>query len=359
MFKLESKRSQNVNESEISRLFRSAPHGCINLTLGQPNWPISEELKQALSEASSVQGYSPTDGYLPLKQRIIKEFLFTRSPSSITVTAGASAALTLSLVASVDIGGEVLIPDPYFVSYLPLVQMLGAKPVLIDTYLDFRISPEKIQEKITSKTQAIFLNSPSNPTGKVQSKEDIKAICELAQEKNITVISDEVYSGLTYGKVHYSPQKDFDNVITINCFSKMPGVPGWRVGWLSSNDDSLIRSAVKFNAFMTAGAPLPMQIALSKVPWDCPDAREALWKNKELIEKKLKGFEIGSLDGAFYAFAKSPKGTASEFNAELMKRGVAVTPGIGFSSKDSHFRISYATEKEKLEKALETIASLA
>ena len=275
-----------------------------------------------------------------------------KSAENVVVTCGSSAALSLSLLSLADVGQEVIIPDPYFISYKSLSMALGLNPVFADAYPAFELPVEKIRSAISEKTAVILLNSPNNPTGLVHEKEDIRAVCEIAEEKGITVISDEVYHGLAFEKKTYSPASEFSNVVTLNSFSKIAAIPGYRVGW-ASGPSEFIESMGAINTFFTAGAPLPFQIALSQASWDASGALGELREKRDLIWDELGArYDFNKPEGAFYAFLKSPSGSAASFVALLSTKGVIAAPGKGFSEKDSHFRISFAAPKPTLEQAI-------
>ncbi len=221
-----SERVKSIDISGIRKMFEGAGPGSINMGLGQPDFDTPVHIKKAAIEAinAGFTGYTPNLGIGELREALCRKFKqennFNVAPDEVIVTSGASEGLHLALQALVDRGDEVLIPDPGFVSYMALARMAGGKVVGVPLGGELTLAPDAVNEAITPRTRAIIINSPSNPTGTVQKKKEIKALAEIADDKNITIISDEVYEHFIYEGEHVSPAQFSDNVITVNAVSK-------------------------------------------------------------------------------------------------------------------------------------------
>jgi aspartate aminotransferase len=231
---------EEIDLSGIRKCFECAGKDAVNLGIGQPDFPTPRHVKEAAIRAieEGFTGYTPNCGTADLKQAISEKFRrengLDYSPEEVMATSGASEALFIALAALVNRGEEVLVGDPSFLSYSALIKIIGGRAVGVPLCQDLTLSPDAIAERITPKTKAIVINSPANPTGAVQSAEDQRAIAEIADDKWIAVISDEVYEHFIYEGEHVSPAKFSDNVITINAVSKTYSMTGWRLGYLGA-----------------------------------------------------------------------------------------------------------------------------
>ena len=218
-------RMKNIKPSGIRRMFNIAQQmkNPINLGLGEPDFDIPEPLKEVGIESirQGFNKYTPTQGIPELREKIA-EVMQRRSIryEELLVTSGVTGGLAMSIMALVNPGDEVLIPDPYFVAYEFAVLMFGGVPVFVDTYPDFQLREEAIASKITEKSKIILVNSPNNPTGAVYSRGELEMVSRLADQHNLTIISDEIYDQFTYdGVEHVSLGQLTDGVITLNGFS--------------------------------------------------------------------------------------------------------------------------------------------
>jgi aspartate aminotransferase len=215
-----SERIKSIDISGIRKMFEGAGLNSINLGLGQPDFDTPQHIKDAAIEAinKGLTGYTMNLGFPELRSALSRKFElenhFTVSSDEIIVTSGASEALHLALQALVDKGDEVLIPDPGFLSYFTLTKIAGGRVVGVPLGEKLTMTPEGVNELITSRTRALIVNSPSNPTGTVQTRTQIKALAEIADDNDITIISDEVYEHFIYEGEHVSPAQFTDNVIT-------------------------------------------------------------------------------------------------------------------------------------------------
>jgi aspartate aminotransferase/aminotransferase len=244
--------------------------------------------------------------------------------------------------------------------YKHLTTLAGGKVVEIDTYPDFRIDVDRVQAAITSRTKVILCNSPSNPTGAVARAEELEGLAMLAAKNNVALISDEIYKAFCYDSPFASPAQWNDQTIVIDGFSKSHSMTGLRIGW-AHGPQHVIQQMLKLQQFTFVCAPHPVQYA-GLAAWDCDVIdRVAEYKSKRdfMISQLKDDYEIHGADGAFYLFLKSPWGTGTEFVAESIRNNLLIIPGNVFSSRDTHFRVSYAAEQRTLERGCEVLRKLA
>jgi len=351
-----------IEISGIRKCFEGSPPGSVNLGLGQPDFDTPDHIKKAAIDAiqRGVTGYTPNCGVPELRAALAEKFLKENGiecvPEEIMVTSGASEALFLVIAALVDKGDEVLVGDPSFLSYAELTKLVGGKPIGVPLDEDLRLSPDAVADKITDKTKLIVLNSPSNPTGAVQTGEQMRSIAELAEDKDIGVLSDEVYEHFIYQGEHVSPGRFSDNVITVNAVSKTYAMTGWRLGYLVAKGSSL-EQLLKVHQYIQACACSISQLAALQAvtgPQDCvAQMREEFRSRRDLMVKGFRemGVDLVVPEGAFYLFPKVGDGDAVA--AWLAKGGVITVPGSAFGpGGKEHIRISYAAARTQLEEAL-------
>jgi aspartate/methionine/tyrosine aminotransferase len=361
-------RAKLIDASGIRKVFALAEKlkDPINFSIGQPDFDVPDELKEEAIKAirAGQNKYSQTAGDTLLKEKItekIKKAIGWEKPAVI-VTSGISGGLLLAFMALINPGDEVIIPDPYFVIYKHVINMLGGKCVFVDSYPSFQLPLEKIRRAITDKTKLIIVNSPSNPTGVVYSEEQIKAVAEIASKKGVVVLSDEIYDKFCYEGRCSSIAKYYDRVLVLGGFSKSYAMSGWRLGYAAANETlrNVIEEMTKMQQYTFVCAPSPFQkAAIAALDYDVSRFVAAYRKKRDLIYEGLKDkFELVRPGGAFYAFVKSPTKTATEFVEKAIANNVLVIPGKVFSEKDTHFRISYATSDEKIERGIEILRRL-
>jgi aspartate aminotransferase/aminotransferase len=277
------------------------------------------------------------------------------------VTSGTSGGLMLAMLALLDPGEEVIIFDPYFVMYDVLAGVVGAQAVRVDTYPDFRLDPDRVAAAITPRTKMILLNSPNNPTGAVASAEEIRAVAELAAERNVVLVSDEIYRGFCYDRPFVSPAQFNPQTLVVDGFSKTYAVPGWRLGF-AHGPAAIIREMIKLQQFSFVCAPQPAQWAGAvAMDVDMSPQIEAYRRKRDLLLDGLAGYyDVAPPGGAFYLFPRLPWGTGPEFVARAIERyQMLLIPGSVFSRRDTHFRISYAADDAVLERGIEALRKLA
>ncbi|MGL6297660.1 MAG: aminotransferase class I/II-fold pyridoxal phosphate-dependent enzyme, partial [Methanobacteriaceae archaeon] len=287
---------------------------------------------------------------------------------NIIATVGASEALYIGAQAFFDKGDEILIPSPGFLSYDACVKLSEAKSVPVELTIenDFKMKYDDVQEKINSKTKALIMNSPSNPTGAVMDKEDVKAIADLATDHDFLIISDEIYEKIIYNAKHYSPGAYSDNVITINGFSKTYAMTGLRIAYLTSSEN-IIEELLKVHQYNTACTSSIAQkgaYAALTGPQDYVNNMvKEFKKRRDFIVKSLNdlGLETSNCQGAFYVFPKIDNiaNNDMEFVEKAASAGVITVPGSAFGkSSNMHVRMSYATSFEEIKEAMSRLETI-
>lgn len=335
----------------------------INLSIGQPDFEVPAEVRQACIDAieSRKNGYSQTQGIPLLREKLQQQIdqQYGHGDRRLLVTSGTSGALVLAIMCLVNPGDEVVLFDPYFVMYEPLVSLFGGKAVLIDTYPDFRVPVEKVEAALTTKTKLILLNSPGNPTGAVASRSEAEAIARLAAERNVVLISDEIYRQFCYDEPFTSPAEFNDRTLVIDGFSKSHAMTGWRIGWVHGPAE-IIEAMTKLQQYTFVCAPQPAQWAGAvAMDVDIDHHIREYRRKRDMLAAGLEGkYELSRPGGAFYAFPKAPGGSASEFVKKAIEHSLLIIPGQIFSRRDTHFRISYAADDRTLERGIEVLRRL-
>lgn len=368
----------DIQPSGIRKFFDivSEMKDAISLGVGEPDfdtpWHIREEGIYSLERGRTF--YTSNSGLKELKVEICN-YLERRFHISydyrreVLVTVGGSEAIDIGLRAVINPGDEVLIPQPSYVSYLPCAILADAVPVIIELKEEneFRLTKQQLLESITDKTKVLILPFPNNPTGAIMSRPDLEEIAEVAIQKDILVMSDEIYSELSYDEDHVSiaslPGMK-ERCIVINGFSKSYAMTGWRLGYAAGPAD-ILEQMVKIHQFAIMCAPTTSQYAavsaLREGDRDVAGMREAYDQRRRYLVHALRemGLECFEPFGAFYVFPSIKKFgmTSEEFATRLLnEERVAVVPGTAFGSCGEGFlRISYAYSLEDLKKALERI----
>jgi len=376
-----SSRTKAITPSGIRRLFDLAQKtsGVINFGIGEPDYDTPPFIGEAGKRAVDLgyTHYTPNAGFAELREAIAEK-LRTENGVEVTaenvmVTSGSTIGLFLAVLALVDPGDEVLIPDPGFVAYETAVRMVGGEPVRVplNEDEDFRMLSEKVNELVTPKTKCIFVNTPSNPTGSVLELSDIKGIAEIAMDNGVYVISDEVYEKFVYdGAKHYSiasiPGME-ELAITVNSFSKTFAMCGWRIGYVAASK-RIVDEMIKLQQFTAVNAPSISQMACIEGLRN-PEAkkfveemvREYDRRRRFMVERinKMPGFKAKMPKGAFYVFANAKDlGLKSMDLAEYILKEVAVAtvPGSAFGpGGEGYLRFCYATSLKNIEEGLNRV----
>ncbi len=361
-------RTKSFDSSGIRKVFDLAANmtNPINLSIGQPDFDVPEEVRKECINAieSGKNGYALTQGMPVLLEKLQAE-LDAKYPGTgrrAFVCSGTSGGLVLAMLALVNQGDEVIVFDPHFVMYPSLSSLVGGVPVVVDTYPDFRIDLEKVAAAITPKTKMIVFNSPGNPTGIIPSVEEVRGLAELAAERNIVLVSDEIYRLFTYDEPYRSPAEFNPDAVVIDGFSKSYAMTGWRLGYVHG-PPAVIETMIKLQQYTFVCAPQPVQwagaVAMGVVMDEHIDAYRR--KRDMLLDGLSDLYDIQHPGGAFYAFPRVPEGagTGTEFVTKAIENNVLIIPGGIFSAHDTHFRISYAVDDDTLAKGIEVLRKLA
>ena len=369
MKKIIAERVGKIDASGIRKVFALAAKmkDSVNFSIGQPDFDVPDKLKEIAINAirSGYNKYSQTAGDDLLLEKITGQVRneFGWEKPSVLVSSGVSGGLLLIFLATVDPGDEIIIPDPYFVMYKHLINMLGGKCVFVDSYPDFKLPVEKIVDAVTEKTKMIILNSPCNPTGAVYSQHEIEALAKIAAEKDVLVLSDEIYEKFCYDGDCPSIAAFYEKTLLLRGFSKSCAMTGWRLGYVAVHNclKDIIENMTKIQQYTFVCAPAPFQkAAIAAMDYDIGEFIDSYRRKRDLLYDGLKGkFELTRPGGAFYAFVKAPDGTtATEFVEKAIANNVLIIPGNVFSEKDTHFRISYATSDAKIRQGIDILNKL-
>jgi aspartate aminotransferase/aminotransferase len=361
-----AQRMVHFDSSGIRKVFDLAGQmrNPINLSIGQPDFDVPDEIKRAAIQAieSNKNGYAVTQGMPVLREKLQAriEAEYGHADRRVFVTSGTSGGLVLAILALVDPGDEVIVFDPYFVMYRSLVELAGGVCVFIDTYPDFRLDFDRLRAALSPRTKLILFNSPSNPTGVVASESETRELAELAAQRGIALVSDEIYRDFCYDGPFVSPATFNEQTIVVDGFSKSYGVTGWRVGF-AHGPAAVIDAMLKLQQYTFVCAPQPLQWA-SAVALDIdmsPHIADYRRKRDRLVAGIGDLYEVVTPGGAFYAFPKAPWGTASQFVSEAIKRELLIIPGGIFSGRDTHLRVSYAAGDLTIDRGIEVLRGLA
>ena len=356
----------------------------INLSVGEPDFNTPDHIKAAAIKAveDNWSRYSPVPGYPSLKQAIVdklkKENNLDYSPSQILCSNGAKQSVCNTIMALVNAGDEVIIPAPYWVSYPQMVLLAEGTPVYIEAPIeqDFKITPEQLEAAITPKTRALILCSPSNPTGSVYSKEELRALADVvARHERVIVVADEIYEHINYVGKHESIaqfEQIRDRVVIINGVSKAYAMTGWRIGFIAA-PEWVVKGCNKLQGQYTSGPCSVSQKAAEAAytgSQECvEEMRQAFERRKNLIVRlaqEVPGLQVNNPQGAFYLFPKCSSyfgkadgdrviRNSTDFAMYLLEVGhVATVGGDAFGSPEC-FRMSYATSDENIVEAMRRI----
>jgi aspartate/methionine/tyrosine aminotransferase len=361
-----AERMRGIEVSGIRKVFDLAANlkDPVNLSIGQPHFPVPEPIKAAAKKAidDDKNGYTVTQGIAPLRDKITAELKakYPGQDRGVLITSGTSGGLALALLCTINPGDEVIFFDPYFVMYPHFLTLAAGKAVVIDTYPDFQIDMNKVRAAITPRTKAILVNSPGNPTGVVASRETLRELAVLAKEKNILLISDEIYHAFAYDKPFASPAEFSEDVLVIDGMGKTYGITGWRLGF-AHGPKRLIDEMTKLQQFTYVCATSVVQYAgLAMLEYDVGGIVADYKQKRNRLAAGLRGrYDFNLPGGAFYLFAKAPWGTGTEFVTKAIENNLLIIPGGTFSTRDTHFRISYAASDAMIDRGIEILRKLA
>ena len=306
--------------------------------------------------------YTPTQGCPELVQALSRHLTDSVGGAgrSLLVTCGVSGGLALAFAALINPGDEVLMADPYFVIYRHMVTLMGGVPVPVDTYPDFRLTAARLEAAVTDRSKLILVGSPANPTGVVSTAEELEQIAELAARRDLLIISDEIYSVFSYDGPAPSMARLYGPSLLLSGFSKSHAAPGWRIGY-AWGPSAIIAEMGKLQQYTFVCAPAPAQHAIAEnLDIDTRPVTDGYRRKRDLMCAGLtRKYEFAEPGGAFYVFPKAPWGTGTQFVEEAIRNNLLAIPGGIFSQRDTHFRISYATDDETIRRGVEILNRLA
>ncbi len=376
--------SETLAMSQKSRELKAQGFNVINLSVGEPDFHTPDFVKDAAKKAldENITFYSPVPGFPDLlkaiSDKLKRENNLDYGVDQIVVSGGAKHTLANVLMATVDAGEEVIIPAPYWVSYIELVKLAEGKSVVINTSLesDFKITPKQLEQAITPKTRVLMLCSPSNPTGSVYTCDELAALAKvLEKHPNVLIISDEIYEHINFIGKHESIaqfKEIFDRVIIVNGVSKGYAMTGWRIGYCAA-PKWVAKACQKLQGQMTSGTcSIAQKAATAAINSDASYPKmmcKAFEKRRDAVIERLKkipGFKTNVPQGAFYIFAEVSELLGKKFGNETIANTgdlcmylinhahVATVPGGAFGAPE-YIRFSYAASEEELMEALNRI----
>jgi len=372
------KESGTVKITDAVGKLRKEGRDIISFSVGEPDFdtPVAarEAAKRALDDGHTH--YVSAWGIPELREAIAAKSRaqngISQAQTANVLVTPAKQAIFYAILGLVEKGDEVLLPDPAWVSYEPLIALAGGKAVHVPATLEteFRMTPEAVAQRVTPRTKMLITNSPSNPTGGVATMDDVKGWTDLARDHDFWLLSDELYEKVLYEGKHHSPASlpgAWERTLTVNGFSKAYAMTGWRMGWLLG-DASIMKELVKLQQHsLTHPATYSQWGALEALRMDQAPVHsmvEEFRARRDIMVnglRSIEGWECNVPKGAFYVFARfHHKLTSMEMAERLLHdAGVAVTPGIEFGPRgEGHVRISYANSRENLQRGLERMASV-
>ncbi|WP_461629945.1 pyridoxal phosphate-dependent aminotransferase [Labilibaculum euxinus] len=373
--------SPTLAMSQKSREMKALGIDVINLSVGEPDFDTPDHIKKAAQKAidDNYSHYSPVPGYVELRKAVVgklkRENDLEYTVDQIVVSNGAKQSITNVILSIINKGDEVIIPSPYWVSYSEIVKLAEGVNVFVYAPIeqDFKITPEQLEAAITPKTKAFLFSSPSNPTGSLYSKEELRALADVfVKYPDITILSDEIYEHINYVGAHESIaqfENIFDRVVVINGVSKGYAMTGWRIGYIAA-PLWIAKACNKLQGQMTSGASSIAQIAsVAALDGDQSTTvamRKAFHKRRDLALEQIRevpGFETREPNGAFYLFPKVSQlfgkangsytiNNSTDLSLFLLEdANVATVTGEAFGSPEC-LRLSYATSEEQMAEAI-------
>ncbi|MGI0083732.1 MAG: pyridoxal phosphate-dependent aminotransferase [Nitrososphaerales archaeon] len=380
-----SKRTGALGVSGIRQIFEKAQtiQDVIRLEFGEPDFDTADNIKQAAVRAIArgLTKYTPSAGVFELRKAISEKLkrennVFYDPLTEVVVTAGATAALNVSLLSTLDAGDEILVPNPGWATYVHAVQLVGARPVMyaLRESSGYSVEREDVQRIVTGRTRAILINTPSNPIGSVFSRKQLKEISDFAIENNLFVLSDEVYEKFLYTE-HGSNEEHVsiaslpemkERTVTFNSMSKTYAMTGWRIGYAASNP-AIASAMMRVNSAASSCVSTIAQYAALEALNGSQDAVRTMistFKSRRDIMvrglNKIRGFRCPVPRGAFYTFPnilETGLGSLDLAMKILNEAHVATVPGSAFGSEgEGYLRIAYANSQDNIERALDRIA---
>lgn len=363
-------RLKGIQKSVIRQVFDRARPGSINLGLGEPDLPTPNVIREAAVRVITEQqnGYTSHAGLPELRKKVAGDYPYLdENPERVVITAGSQEALYLALLTLVDDGDEVLLPNPGFVAYPTIVRMAGgvANFYRMPRERDFGFDTQEFRRALTPKTKVVVCISPSNPTGRTLSRDDLASIADALRDHDAYLISDEIYRDLYYTTDRPESLSSFyDRTIVISGLSKSMSMTGWRLGWLAGDED-VVKAALVLHGYVTTCASAVSQKA-SLVSWsDEAEAaragfRETFRSRRDHLLRMIReelGLQAVTPDGAFYTMIDvSEFGPSMKVAEALLEAGVITVPGAAFGSESEGFlRVSFCADHDTLGEGVQRI----
>lgn len=358
------RRLQGVQPTLIRQIFERALPDSINFGLGEPDLPTPQFMREEAARITLEEqnGYTSHAGLLPLREKIAEQYPhLDLQPNQVCVTVGSQEAMTAAFLAMVDEGDEVLIPDPSFPAYENCVKISGGEPVFyrLPAEQDFAFDIEEFKSKITPRTKAAVVISPSNPTGKIFTENDLRQIADALQDTGIYLISDEIYSDLYFTEnPPHSASEFYERTIIVSGLSKSLSMTGWRVGWVASSKTDVVKAALTLHGFLTVCTSTISQKA-SLLGWT-PEAERAKAKAREIYKRrgeflidilqKELGLRGTRPEGAFYTMVDvRALGDDLEVAEKFLQNRVITVPGVAFGAEAKGFlRVSFCNTEDRM-----------
>jgi aspartate/methionine/tyrosine aminotransferase len=358
------KRLRGLQPTLIRQFFERALPESINFGLGEPDLPTPRFMREEAARVTLEEqnGYTSHAGLVPLREKIAEQYPHLGlTPSEIVVTVGSQEAMTAAFLTVVDEGDEVLLPNPSFPAYDACVKLAEGEPVYyrLPAEKDFAFDIDEFRSKITPKTKAAVLISPSNPTGKIFTREDLQAVADCLKDTGIFLISDEIYSDLYFtDEAPASASEYYDKTLIVSGLSKSLSMTGWRLGWLASGQKEVMKAALTLHGFLTVCTSAISQKA-ALLGWTEEaqaakrEAREIYKRRGEYIVKLIRdelGLRATAPEGAFYTMVDVRSfGDDIEVAERFLANRVITVPGVAFGSEGQGFlRISFCNTEEKM-----------
>jgi aspartate aminotransferase len=376
--------SATLAMARLSRTLRSEGKDIISLSLGEPDFNTPQFIKDAAKQAidENYTTYTPVAGYDELREKIAHKLLrdngLTYTKDQIVVSTGAKQSIANAVLSIINPGDEVVIPAPYWVSYIEIVKMAGGIPVVIEATVeeDFKISGEQLEQAITPRTKMFIFSSPCNPTGSVYSYKELESLAKvLERHPHMVALSDEIYEHINFIGAHQSLAQFtaiFDQVITVNGASKAWAMTGWRLGYLAASKpiaDACNKIQGQFTSGTNSITQRAAMVAMDADPKILAEMVLTFEKRRDLVLNyllKIPGIKVNKPTGAFYLFPDVSYYFGASFENYTINNGndlcmyllqeanIALVDGSGFGAPKC-IRISYATSEELLEKAMQRL----
>lgn len=338
----------------------------IDLSIGFPEDDTPGVIKKAGIKAiqKGQTRYTPSNGTLALRSALAAKLELKNGISAtaetVTVTPGVTTGILLAYLALLNPGDEVLLPDPYFPPYRDIATMLGAVPVLVDTFPDFQLTASRLEPLITEKTRVIIINSPNNPSGAVYPESELRKIARLAKKHNLIIIADEIYEHFAYDVPHFSIGSIYPQTLTLNGFSKAYAMTGWRLGYMTG-PLAIISAINQLQQYVVFSSSSIAQAAgIAALQYDPSNLTTKYRRKRDMVLEYLSGtYDLSGSQGAFYAFVPVPKGHNDiSFTHAALDKNVIILPSRAFSQHTDYVRIAFATERKKLERGLKILRTI-